>query len=141
MKLAPAEPGNAPTIAARVPSPLALADRSPGPRGRRHTASDDKGAIVRLSHTWVLPPVDAATATLAGVNRLQRVNLAIGALGLVLLVASAVERNWLMVLLVLAQAIAFLGQKGAPGANEEASRTSGPGEAGCALRLSLSPDL
>lgn len=94
-------------------SPSALA--SPGPRERRHTASDDKGAIVRLAHTWVLSPVDAATATLASVNRLQRVNLAIGALGLVLLVAFVVERRWLMVsslvLIVLAQAIAFLGQR------------------------------
>jgi hypothetical protein len=62
-----------------------------------------------------MSPVNAATATLAGVNRLQRVNLVIGTLGLVLLVVSVIERTWLvvlsMVLVVLAQAIAFLGER------------------------------
>jgi hypothetical protein len=62
-----------------------------------------------------MSPVNAATATLAGVNRLQRVNLVIGTLGLVLLVVSVIERTWVvvlsMVLVVLAQAIAFLGER------------------------------
>ncbi len=84
-------------------------------RERRHTASDDKGVIVKLAHSWVLSPVDAATATLAGVNWVQRVNLVVGTLGLVLLVASVIERRWLvvlaMVLVVPAQAITFLGER------------------------------
>jgi hypothetical protein len=48
-------------------------------------------------------------------RRLQRVNLAIGTLGLVLLVAFVIERRWLVVLSMalvgLAQAIAFLGER------------------------------
>jgi hypothetical protein len=43
------------------------------------------------------------------------VNLVIGTLGLVLLVVSVIERTWVvvlsMVLVVLAQAIAFLGER------------------------------
>jgi hypothetical protein len=93
----------------------APADRSPGRRESRHTASDDKGAIVKFAHSWVLSPVGAGTATLAGVNWVQRVNLVVGTLGLVLLVASVIEGRWLvvltMVLVVPAQAITFLGER------------------------------